>query len=344
MIAVLIVALTFLSESFLTWRNLHNILNQNAPLAIMASAMTLVIIAGGFESLRSRATFAVGSVVSAWIALHVNPYLGLVLAPLRRPRARDPQRRRHQRAPGAFVPRDDRDRAHLQGGSRSSYRTGASSPFASMTSSGLDAASSSTCSTRCVVHGDLRPRPHLPPQPDRLRAGGCVRGRRQRGGGGALRDPDRPRQDRHLRVRGGSRPGLPRSSRRRGSRSGRRGQGREWSSRPSRAVILGGTSIYGGAGAVWRSLGGVFLLALIISNGFNILNADPFYRDLTTGLVILAAIGISVSGPGAMMRQPGSDGRLCDTRARRARSPAVDRPGWSAGLANDPCPRRAEED
>ena len=61
------------------------------------------------------------------------------------------------------------------------------------------------------------------------------------------------------------------------------------------AVILGGTSIFGGVGAVWRSVAGVFLLALI-NNGFNILNADPFYRDLTTGLVILAAIGISSAG------------------------------------------------
>ena len=61
------------------------------------------------------------------------------------------------------------------------------------------------------------------------------------------------------------------------------------------AVILGGTSIYGGAGAVWRSVAGVLLLALI-NNGFNILNADPFYRDLTTGLIILAAVGISASG------------------------------------------------
>ncbi len=48
-------------------------------------------------------------------------------------------------------------------------------------------------------------------------------------------------------------------------------------------------------GAVWRSIAGVLLLALI-NNGFNILNADPFYRDLTTGLVILAAIGISAGG------------------------------------------------
>jgi ribose transport system permease protein len=61
------------------------------------------------------------------------------------------------------------------------------------------------------------------------------------------------------------------------------------------AVILGGTSIYGGVGAIWRSLAGVFLLALI-TNGFNILNADPFYRDLTTSLIILAAIGVSASG------------------------------------------------
>ena len=61
------------------------------------------------------------------------------------------------------------------------------------------------------------------------------------------------------------------------------------------AVILGGTSIYGGVGAVWRSVAGVLLLALI-NNGFNILNADPFYRDLTTGLVILGAVGISAAG------------------------------------------------
>ncbi len=41
-------------------------------------------------------------------------------------------------------------------------------------------------------------------------------------------------------------------------------------------------SIYGGQGAVWRSLAGVFLLALV-NNGFNILNIDPFFRDLTMG-------------------------------------------------------------
>jgi ribose transport system permease protein len=61
------------------------------------------------------------------------------------------------------------------------------------------------------------------------------------------------------------------------------------------AVIIGGTSIYGGQGAVWRSVAGVFMLALV-NNGFNILNADPFYKDLTTGLIIVAAVAISASG------------------------------------------------
>jgi len=40
LIGVLIVVLSLSSENFLTTRNLLNILNQNAPLAIMASAMT----------------------------------------------------------------------------------------------------------------------------------------------------------------------------------------------------------------------------------------------------------------------------------------------------------------
>ena len=60
------------------------------------------------------------------------------------------------------------------------------------------------------------------------------------------------------------------------------------------AVILGGTSIYGGSGAVWRSVAGVYLLALV-NNGFNILNANPFYKDLTTGLIIVSAVALSAA-------------------------------------------------
>ena len=61
------------------------------------------------------------------------------------------------------------------------------------------------------------------------------------------------------------------------------------------AVILGGTSIYGGQGAVWRSVAGVLLLALI-GNAFNILNVNPFFKDLTTGLIIVIAVALSAIG------------------------------------------------
>jgi len=49
LIVLLMIILSFASEAFLTPRNLLNILNQNAPLAIIASALTLVIIVGGFD-------------------------------------------------------------------------------------------------------------------------------------------------------------------------------------------------------------------------------------------------------------------------------------------------------
>ncbi len=55
------------------------------------------------------------------------------------------------------------------------------------------------------------------------------------------------------------------------------------------AVVIGGTSILGGEGAIWRTLVGVLLLQLI-SNGFNILNVPPFYQVIFQGCVIMFAI------------------------------------------------------
>lgn len=60
------------------------------------------------------------------------------------------------------------------------------------------------------------------------------------------------------------------------------------------AVILGGASFYGGAGAVWRSCAGVVLLALI-NNGFNILQVDPLYKDIAKGLISIVAVTMSAS-------------------------------------------------
>jgi ribose transport system permease protein len=56
------------------------------------------------------------------------------------------------------------------------------------------------------------------------------------------------------------------------------------------AIVVGGTSIWGGEGAIWRTVLGVLLLALI-SNGFNLLQVDPTYQQILQGLIILSAVG-----------------------------------------------------
>jgi ribose transport system permease protein len=57
------------------------------------------------------------------------------------------------------------------------------------------------------------------------------------------------------------------------------------------AIVVGGTSIWGGEGAVWRTMVGVFLLALI-GNGFNLLGVDPVYQQVVFGAIILLAAGV----------------------------------------------------
>jgi len=57
------------------------------------------------------------------------------------------------------------------------------------------------------------------------------------------------------------------------------------------AVIVGGTSIAGGQGAIWRTVAGAFFLAFM-SNGFNLHQIDPIWQRLIMGLVILIAVGI----------------------------------------------------
>lgn len=57
------------------------------------------------------------------------------------------------------------------------------------------------------------------------------------------------------------------------------------------AVALGGTSIFGGIGSVWRTVVGVMLLGLI-TNGFNILGVEAFYQDIVKGGLIVAAVAL----------------------------------------------------
>ena len=55
------------------------------------------------------------------------------------------------------------------------------------------------------------------------------------------------------------------------------------------AAVVGGTSILGGEGAVWRGVLGTLLLA-IIGNGFNLLNIDTTYQQIVQGGLILIAV------------------------------------------------------
>jgi ribose transport system permease protein len=57
------------------------------------------------------------------------------------------------------------------------------------------------------------------------------------------------------------------------------------------AVVIGGTSIMGGQGAIWRTVLGALMLKIIL-NGFNILTIAPFYQQIFEGLIILIAVAI----------------------------------------------------
>jgi ribose transport system permease protein len=61
------------------------------------------------------------------------------------------------------------------------------------------------------------------------------------------------------------------------------------------AIAIGGTSLRGGEGAVWRTVVGVLFLGLV-TNGLGLLNVDPTYYQLFTGLLILGAVGMEAAG------------------------------------------------
>jgi ribose transport system permease protein len=57
------------------------------------------------------------------------------------------------------------------------------------------------------------------------------------------------------------------------------------------AIVVGGTSIAGGEGTVWRTILGAFFIGLM-GNGFNLHQVDPIYQRIVQGIVILAAVSI----------------------------------------------------
>ena len=288
LIVLLMIILTLSSEAFLTPRNLLNILNQNTPLAIIASALTLVIIVGGFD-LSTAAIFAVASVTAAWIAINYNPYVGLLVAPLI----------------GIVL-------GYLNGIIITSLKVHSflSTIATSLVFRGM---------AILITGGFL-----IPVRMEEFTWLGREKIFDVHVAVYVLLVfaiistfiLNRTTIGRYIFAIGGNEDasilsgikvnlvkifafsfcgfaaGIAAAVQVSRISLGTSQAGLGMELQAIAAVILGGTSIYGGSGAVWRSIAGVMLLALI-NNGFNILNADPFYKDLTTGLVIIAAVALT---------------------------------------------------
>lgn len=292
LLAIVLIALAILSPSFFTFGNIVNILNQNAPLVIIASAGTFVIISGNFD-LSTGAIYGVAGVIAAWlavttgnvwIALLAAPVVGVVLGAFN----------------GVVI---TRLRVH------SFLATLASSMIFTTIAVLITGGSLITVTT----------------------AGFSVLGR-ERVGGVFIAVMvmivvvaifwlllSRTVFGRHVYAVGGNAEAAELSGIRvnrtrvivfilSGLAAGAAaaiGVSRIASGQPLAgaglelaaiaAVILGGTSIYGGVGAVWRSIAGVFLIALI-GNGFDLLNLNPQLKDMVTGFIILAAVGLAAAG------------------------------------------------
>lgn len=56
-------------------------------------------------------------------------------------------------------------------------------------------------------------------------------------------------------------------------------------------VVVGGTSLAGGFGSMWRTAVGLGIIATI-SNGFNLLDVSPYYQNIVKGAIIVGALAL----------------------------------------------------
>jgi len=57
------------------------------------------------------------------------------------------------------------------------------------------------------------------------------------------------------------------------------------------AVVVGGTSLFGGRGSIWGTLAGAFFIG-ILNNGLNLFNVSPYDQMIAKGAVLLAAAAL----------------------------------------------------
>lgn len=58
-------------------------------------------------------------------------------------------------------------------------------------------------------------------------------------------------------------------------------------------VVVGGTSLVGGVGSMWRTAIGLGILA-VMANGFNLADIDANYQNIVKGTIIVAALALDV--------------------------------------------------
>lgn len=284
---VLFVALSLSSSAFLTSTNLLNILDQSAMVGIIACGGTLVIIAGGFD-LSVGAIFAFASVAAAGVANHVDPIVGLLAGIVAGVLLGVTN--------GLIITRLRVNTFIATLASSYVFRG-----IATLLTGGFLVAVASDAftvpgtyelfSTKftiwifaavAVILGFVLARTAF--------------GRYVYAVGG---NPEAARLSgvhvNRIRVATFAISGmcagiagmLAASQDATGSAAG--GMGLELSA--IAAIVIGGTSIYGGEGAVWRSVLGVLLIALI-NNGFNLLSINPFYQSVVQGAIIIVAVAL----------------------------------------------------
>lgn len=82
------------------------------------------------------------------------------------------------------------------------------------------------------------------------------------------------------------------------------------------AVLLGGTSLFGGSGGVGGTVFGVLFIG-ILNNGLSIAGVQSFWQQVVTGLILVAAI----CGDRISMRRLRTSPTFLATRARRRAAP-----------------------
>lgn len=288
---LLFVILSIASPSFLTPRNLLNVLDQQSTIGIVACAMTLVIIGGGFD-LSAGAIYTLAGIAAAMTTNAANPAFGFLAALV----------------VGSVL-------GCINGAIISGFRINA---FVATLASGLmirGAAFAVTGGFLVTVSNksfSLIGLGEIPAGPAKIKVTILLFAAFAIACGFLL---ERTKFGRHVFAVGGNPEaallsgiqvdwirlttfvisgfaaglaGLINASR---LRQGTTDSGSGIELDAIAAVIIGGTSIAGGEGAIWRTIVGVLLLALI-GNGFNLLHVDIYYQDIAKGAIIVLAVAV----------------------------------------------------